>query len=166
MGRVDYKSEYSLDRLEEFAVAGAQPDSERLAEKLQALAIELKNIQISKARSGWVNAGLAEIAKSLYSSRRCVDTVFDHEGFATSPGWDVMLDLYQAHEAGKRISVSSACIGAACPPTTALRWIQALESMDLIMRVSDPTDKRRSFVQLTPKGRAATERALELYCAA
>jgi len=77
-----------------------------------------------------------------------------------------MLDLYQSEEAGKPISVTSACIGAACPPTTGLRWIQALEGMGLIVRVNDPSDKRRTFVQLTPKGRAATEQALELYCAA
>jgi predicted transcriptional regulator len=124
---------------------------------------KLKSAEASEVKSGWANGNLAEVAKSLYSRRRSVDIVFGHDGFATSPGWDVMLDLYQAEAIGKQISVTSACIGAACPPTTALRWIQALESMGLIARISDPSDKRRTFVQLTPLGRSATEEALHLY---
>lgn len=163
MGRADINSQYSIENSKEIEISFVEPGHLDLAERLEALASELKNSQNSGVKSGVASASLAEVAKSLYSLRRRVDTLFGHEGFATSPGWDVMLDLYQAEAAHKMISVTSACIGAACPPTTALRWLQALESMGLIVRICDPADKRRTFVQQTPKGRAATEKALELY---
>lgn len=163
MGRVNSQVSYLVVNSEELSAEFGQLEKSRLAEKIEDLVLELKRALALETKSGRANASFAEIAKSLYSARRLVDAAFEHEGFSTSPGWDVMLDLYQAETAGRVISVSSACIGAACPPTTGLRWIQAIESMGLIERVSDPTDRRRSFLRLTQKGRAATEQALEQY---
>ena len=45
--------------------------------------------------------------------------------------------------------VTSACIGAAVPTTTALRWLALLEERGLIVREADPTDARRIFVRLS-----------------
>jgi hypothetical protein len=81
-------------------------------------------------------------------------------GFAVSPAWDMMLDLYQAKVKGRPISVTSACIGGACPATTGLRWLQVLESHHLVVRKPDAADKRRFVVELTEGGRARMERAL------
>lgn len=52
---------------------------------------------------------------------------------------------------GRRVSKSSACIAAAVPGTTALRWIETLRERGLIVRASDPTDHRRVFVELAPE---------------
>ena len=101
-----------------------------------------------------------ELAKKLYECRRKVDHVFELQGFSTSPAWDIMLDLYEAETENRTVSVSSACIGAACPATTALRWLGVLEQMGLIERTDDPDDKRRALVSLTDKGRAKTSEAL------
>ena len=72
------------------------------------------------------------LAGKIYSARRRVDAIFGMPGFCVSPAWDIMLDLYKARGSGRRISVTSASIGAALSGgTTALRWLQALENMGL-----------------------------------
>ncbi len=65
------------------------------------------------------------------------------------PAWDMMLDLFAARLAGERVSVSSLCIAAAVPPTTALRWIGQLTDRGLFQRVDDPADGRRAFIALS-----------------
>ena len=71
------------------------------------------------------------------------------------PAWDMLLALYGAELAQRRLSVSSVCASAGAPMTTALRWIQALEKEGLTSRRRDPLDGRRIFVDLTTKGRDA-----------
>jgi DNA-binding MarR family transcriptional regulator len=61
-----------------------------------------------------------------------------------------LLDLFVAGEEGQRISISSCCIAAAVPPTTALRWIGMLKKRGLIQEVVDPSDGRRKWLSLTP----------------
>jgi hypothetical protein len=75
------------------------------------------------------------------------------------PAWDILLDLLRAELAYERISVSSACIAAAVPPTTGLRWLKALEQHGLVLRQCDLHDARRTFVVLSPD----TSKALRHY---
>ncbi|MET0270518.1 MAG: winged helix DNA-binding protein, partial [Sphingomonas sp.] len=48
----------------------------------------------------------------------------------------------------RQVAVSSLCIAAAVPPTTALRWIKLLTEQGLLIRIADPTDGRRVFIEL------------------
>jgi len=130
--------------------------------KLEALILEIKKINQSVTVQSR-GCDFQQIASQIYSARRATDTLFGHAGFSASPAWDIVTDLYRLEAEGKRASVSSACIGAACPPTTALRWLQLLEDMELVSRSEDPKDKRRIYVSLTPKGRASTVSALEAH---
>jgi DNA-binding MarR family transcriptional regulator len=91
-----------------------------------------------------------ELARRTYSDRRRRSKYFDSALFG-EPAWDILLDLFIAEKEGRRVSVTSACIGAAVPPTTALRWILVLENEELIWREDDPKDARRAFLYLTPK---------------
>ena len=75
---------------------------------------------------------------------------FDGELFA-DPAWDMLLDLTAARAEMKRVSVTSLCIAAAVPPTTALRWIGQLVQTGLLQRVEDRSDRRRAFIELTDK---------------
>ena len=134
-----------------------------IAEQMEALAIELRSMSDDEMQVVPTESTLLALARSIYVSRRHVDEVFGMAGFAVSPAWDIMLDLYQARAKGASISVSSACIGGACPPTTGLRWLQALENMHLIGRSQDPDDKRRITVSLTEKGWLHTAKALQFY---
>jgi len=74
------------------------------------------------------------------------------EGLFADPSWDMMLDLYIQTSRGISVSVSSACIGATAPPTTALRYLADLEKRGIIRRFSHPTDKRSLHVQMTEEG--------------
>ena len=134
-----------------------------LLEKVEALADELRRSQQASSDRFGTDADRREAARRLYTARRTIDTIFEYHGFCVSPAWDIMLDLYLAETELKPVSVSSACIGAACPPTTALRWLQVLENRGLIERCGDPGDKRRTVISLTPLGRSKTIEALDLH---
>ena len=59
------------------------------------------------------------------------------------PAWDMLLDLFVARLRGELVCISSLCIAAKVPPTTALRWIGNMEAHGEILRRPDPTDRRR-----------------------
>ena len=71
------------------------------------------------------------------------------------PAWDLLLDLFAATMERRRVSVSSACVAAAVPPTTALRWIGILEARGLIGRIADPKDRRVTYLRLNEATREA-----------
>lgn len=91
--------------------------------------------------------------REIIKLRRLRDRFFDPELFA-DPGWDIMLDLYAADGEEQRVSVSSLCIAAAVPPTTALRWITNMTERGLLVRRQDPDDARRVFIELAETTRA------------
>lgn len=82
--------------------------------------------------------------------------------FSSGPAWDMLLDLAAARLGGRRIAVSSLCAGVDSSATTALRWIRALVDKGLAARDSDPDDRRRIFIHLTPEG----EKRMDDYLAA
>lgn len=88
-------------------------------------------------------------AKSYYRKRRAREQMFGNSDLFADPAWDLLIDLFIAYEEGQQVSVSSACIAAAVPGTTALRWINVLESRGHIARENDPYDARRIFIALT-----------------
>ena len=73
----------------------------------------------------------------------------------------MLLDLLQAELAHLRVPVSSLCIAAAVPATTALRWLKMMTQRGIFLRRADPHDGRRVFVELAP----SASRALRLYFA-
>ncbi len=100
---------------------------------------------LPERRGTVVNA--AEI-RALLQMRRLRDRYLPTDLFA-DPAWDMMLDLMAARLDGKRVSVSSLCIAAAVPPTTALRWIAQLTDRGIFVRTRDPSDARRVFIGLS-----------------
>jgi len=92
--------------------------------------------------------------RKIIEIRRLRAKFFDDSLFA-DPAWDILLDLYRAHLAQQRISVTSVCFGAGVPVSTALRWLNALEERGLARRSQDPLDGRRFFVELTQSGVSA-----------
>lgn len=94
------------------------------------------------------------IAKAFYRIRRERSKVLPDRLFG-EPAWDMLLDLYVAEREGRDTSISSLCIAASVPGTTALRWIETLERFSLLYKRNDPHDGRRIYVSLTEKGSAA-----------
>lgn len=91
----------------------------------------------------------AMLVRRMIALRRLREDVFP-AGLFADPAWDMLLDLYGAHIAQHRVPVSSLCVAAEVPATTALRWIGKLERKGLIRRERDPHDARRVFISLQP----------------
>ena len=89
-----------------------------------------------------------DAVRLVIRARRVRARYFDEELFA-DPAWDMLLDLLQAEIAQHRVPVSSLCIAAAVPATTALRWIKTMTDAGLFKRRADPHDGRRVFVELS-----------------
>ncbi|MEP6868095.1 MAG: MarR family transcriptional regulator [Novosphingobium sp.] len=89
------------------------------------------------------------LARSQYRDRRLRSQLFDDASMFGEPAWDLLLDLFIAARERKRVPVTSACIGAAVPTTTALRWLTVLETQGLVLRENDASDARRVFVRLS-----------------
>jgi DNA-binding MarR family transcriptional regulator len=70
----------------------------------------------------------------------------------------MLLDLLQAEISQLRVPVSSLCIAAAVPATTALRWLKTMVNQGLFVRRADPHDGRRVFVELAPETSGALRR--------
>lgn len=87
-------------------------------------------------------------------ARRMRDQFFG-AGLFEEPGWDMLLDLFAAELEKTRVSVSSLCIAAAVAPTTALRWISKLTDAGLFERHPDPFDRRRAYMELSPRASEA-----------
>lgn len=88
---------------------------------------------------------------AILKARRRRTRFFPDDLFA-DPAWDILLELYAAELGQRRIAISSVCLGAAVPATTALRWINALEKKGLVSRRNDPFDGRRVFIDLSETG--------------
>jgi DNA-binding MarR family transcriptional regulator len=76
----------------------------------------------------------------------------------SDPAWDMLLDLLRAEILQERVSVSSLCIAADVPPSTALRWIQSMTDAGLLQRRPDPYDLRRTFMELSPSASTCLRR--------
>jgi DNA-binding MarR family transcriptional regulator len=96
----------------------------------------------------------AAAVTAVIRARRLRAQYFSEELFA-DPAWDMMLDLFEAELAQRRVSVSSLCIAAAVPSTTALRWLKTLTERALVVRLNDPFDGRRVYVQLSAEASGA-----------
>lgn len=114
-------------------------------------------------RSTAGSAPLAMLAKRYLRHRRTRDALFP-AGLFADPAWDLLLDLYVAGMERRRISISSACIAAAVPSTTALRWIALLESNGLVLRIADSDDRRRAYLALAPRASMSIEAWLQGMC--
>jgi DNA-binding MarR family transcriptional regulator len=88
------------------------------------------------------------LVRRIIRQRQMRARFFDSELFA-DPAWDILLDLTAARAEHRRVSVTSLCIAAGVPPTTALRWIGQMTCAGLLERVEDDADRRRAFIGLS-----------------
>jgi hypothetical protein len=112
---------------------------------------------IEEAPNGDLPPLSADTVRSVIRARRLRSRFFTEELFA-DPAWDMLLDLLQAEISHLRVPVSSLCIAAAVPATTALRWLKTLVGEGVFVRRADPHDGRRVFVELAPAASGALRR--------
>lgn len=90
------------------------------------------------------------MVRQIIANRQARARFFAPELFG-DPAWDMLLDLTAAHGEGARVSVTSLCIAAGVPATTALRWLTQMVESGIFVRVPDPADRRRAFIALSEK---------------
>jgi hypothetical protein len=105
-----------------------------------------------------VDISAAEIRRVI-RARRMRAEFFAGDLFA-DPAWDMLLDLFASELERRPVSVSSLCIAAAVPPTTALRWIGTLNEAGLFERRADPNDRRRAYIALSDRAQDAMLRLI------
>lgn len=128
----------------------------RLADELESDHGGLKNIEVPEdqenptgpAKSDAHNELILSQVMEVYKSRRRRSHYLPAELFG-EPGWDLLLDLFAARLQGRLVSVTSACIAADVPPTTALRWIRLMEERGLVERIRHRSDQRVKWIGLT-----------------
>lgn len=95
-----------------------------------------------------------QVVRQMIANRQARSRFFDPALFG-EPAWDMLLDLTAARGEGARVSVTSLCIAAAVPATTALRWLTQMVESGIFQRVPDPADRRRAFIALSDNAIAA-----------
>lgn len=103
--------------------------------------------------------GATGLIRAMLRARRLRERFFAAELFS-DPAWDMLLDLAAAGLDRKRVAVSSLCIAASVPPTTALRYIKTMTDAGLFVRSPDRSDGRRVFIELSEHAMAAMLRYL------
>jgi hypothetical protein len=148
--------------------------SDRSAARLRQLSDEVSRIASTLARlstgpggepratelppsAGDVPDVTAETVRTVIRARRLRSRYFE-EGMFADPAWDMLLDLLQAEISQLRVPVSSLCIAASVPATTALRWLKMMTQQGIFLRRADPHDGRRVFVELAPAASQAMRR--------
>lgn len=109
---------------------------------------------LDKEPTAWISAGPAEAARMIrriIRRRRLRNEMFPLELFA-DPAWDILLELTASRLEGQSVPVSSLCIAATVPTTTALRWINTMIEAGWLVRRSDGKDRRRVLIELSPLG--------------
>lgn len=91
---------------------------------------------------------LVQVARRISQLRRKRDAMLAPVIFA-DPEWDILLDLFAEGGFGRTVSISSLCIAAAVPTTTAVRCINAMIDAGVLLKSRDPADARRVLVALT-----------------
>ena len=96
---------------------------------------------------------LVQLARRISQMRRKRDALFAPLTFA-DPEWDILLDLFAEGGFSRRVSMSSLCIAASVPTTTAVRCINAMVEQGLLTKSRDANDARRVLIELTEESRA------------
>lgn len=150
----DIASERNTERLRQLS-----DEVSRIATTLARLSAEpaAEPVQLQKPAAAELPPIAVETVRSVIRARRLRGRYFAEDLFA-DPAWDMLLDLLQAEIAQLRVPVSSLCIAAAVPATTALRWLKNMVDQGLFVRRADPHDARRVFVELAPQTSLAMRR--------
>ena len=71
----------------------------------------------------------------------------------------LMLELYEAGQKGRTLTVSVLGLSGGIAPTTTLRYLEALQNKGAVRRVAHESDNRMTYVELTECARAAMDAA-------
>jgi DNA-binding MarR family transcriptional regulator len=102
---------------------------------------------------------LVDRARVIFAERKRRGEFFPRRLF-NEPAWDMLLALYVTDSSGGRQTIGKLVSWIGAPQTTALRWIDYLESRQMLSRQQHVRDRRITFVDLTDKGKQMLENYL------
>lgn len=112
--------------------------------------------KVREAAAGYIDREmLVEHARQV-ARRRAKRARFFDPGMLGEPAWDILLLLY-IEEGERLLRTSHVTTAGETAPTTGLRWLNYLESKELVTRQSSRTDGRVEYVYLTDKARNALD---------
>jgi DNA-binding MarR family transcriptional regulator len=95
--------------------------------------------------------------RSVLASRRGREAAFGRELFC-DPAWDMLLELYAAHLAGRAMTLADLVLSIDLPQSTIGRWANAIAARGLLaFRGGEDSEAR---VELTAKGEESMERLM------
>jgi DNA-binding MarR family transcriptional regulator len=114
------------------------PDTAALAPTLQGVQAKRRAARLLKIRHGM-------------KARQQRERYFQGKLFS-DPAWDILLELYAASLADRRLTVSRLADRTGVAMTTALRWINTLQQEGLLDRQDHPLDGRQVYHFLSEAG--------------
>jgi DNA-binding MarR family transcriptional regulator len=76
----------------------------------------------------------------------------------SDPAWDMLLELLHAEIQDRRVSLARLCNVSAISTRSAVRWLNALQARELVLRRADPDGAQKELVELSQKGSSALRR--------
>jgi hypothetical protein len=129
-------------------------DNSRLATETERIILEIESrlhrlIESSRRDSGpAAQSSVLAAAAEACAARRRLYALFGRRLFC-DPSWDILLELFVSTLEGRKVTVSTACMAACAPTTTALRHIAYLVQEGLVIRRPHPADARSTYLELT-----------------
>jgi DNA-binding MarR family transcriptional regulator len=126
----------------------------RLAAETERIILEIESrlhrlIESSRRQSAPVaQSSVLAAAAEACAARRRLYALFGRRLFS-DPSWDILLELFVSTLEGRKVTVSTACMAACAPTTTALRHIAYLVQEALVVRRPHPADARSTYLELT-----------------
>ncbi|MFC7537871.1 hypothetical protein ACFQPG_10920 [Sphingomonas sp. GCM10030256] len=140
---------------------GINAEAEHLAAKIKNLQSEIARLQADMQppqvhrRSSHSLDGTS--IRKIIRARRSREAIFDRN-LLSDPAWEILLEAYAASAGNQRISVSGLCLSSGAPESTAARWVKKLEQDHWLVRIQDPLDRRRCWMELSDKAHEAMDR--------
>lgn len=97
------------------------------------------------------DARVLENARSVMRRRMLRRQLLGAADLFGEPAWDMLLDLFVHECEGKSLAMSSLCISAGIPTSSAMKLIQRLCYAGILERIPDHRDGRRSLMRVDPE---------------
>ena len=129
-------------------------ENNRLALEADRIILEIESrlhrlIECSRREAGvGAQSSVLAAAADACAARRRLYALFGRRLFC-DPSWDILLELFVSTLEGRKVTVSTACMAACAPTTTALRHIAYLVQEGLVIRRPHPADARSTYLELT-----------------
>jgi hypothetical protein len=129
-------------------------DEGRIAAETERVILEIESrlhrlIESSRREAGTgAQSSVLAAAAEACAARRRLYALFGRRLFC-DPSWDILLELFVSTLEGRKVTVSTACMAACAPTTTALRHIAYLVEEGLVVRRPHPADARSTYLELT-----------------